>query len=230
MSEGARGELRPPPLARLGWEALSGLELGRLLLRSPWLLKAPRGDAPVTVLPGLGADDASTLPLRSFLRRLGHEVNGWNLGRNRGDVPALLPQVSDAVLAFAERRGEPVHLIGQSLGGVIAREAARDHPEAIAQVITLGTPVVGGPAYTRVGAAYGSDRRGSISAAMSGRLATSIQVPITAVYSRRDGIVAWEACLDQDNPRVTNVEVGSSHFGMGLDPEVWELTAGRLSR
>ena len=65
---------------------------------------------------------------------------------------------------------------------------------------------------------------------MSGRLATPIQVPITAVYSRRDGIVAWEACLDQDNPGATNVEVSSSHFGMGLDPEVWELTAGRLSR
>lgn len=230
MSAGPGGQLRPPPLARLGWEALSGIELGRLLLRSPWLLRAPRGDASVAVLPGFGADDASTLPLRSFLRRLGHEVGGWNLGRNRGDVSALLPRVSEAVLALAKRRGRPVHLIGQSLGGVIARETARDHPEAIAQVITLGTPVVGGPAYTRVGAAYGADQRAAISAAMRDRLATPIEVPITAVYSRRDGIVAWEACLDHDNPRATNVEVTSSHFGMGIDPTVWALAAGLLSR
>ena len=62
--------LRPPPLARLGWEALAGLELARLLAASPGLLRAPRGERAVLVLPGFAADDASTLPLRAFLRRL----------------------------------------------------------------------------------------------------------------------------------------------------------------
>jgi alpha-beta hydrolase superfamily lysophospholipase len=221
--------LRPPPLARLGWEALSVLELGRLAAHGHRLARAPRGEAPVIVLPGFGADDISTVPLRSFLRRLGHEVEGWTLGRNRGDVEALLPKVAERVRILCERRGEQVHLIGQSLGGVLARELARDEPARVAQVITLGTPVVGGPSYTRVGFAYERAQRARIAATMRRRNRVPIRVPITAIYSRRDGIVAWQACIDHDNPRVEHVEVSSSHFGMGVDPAVWLLTAKLLA-
>jgi pimeloyl-ACP methyl ester carboxylesterase len=221
--------LQPPPIGRLAWEVLSGAELGRLLLRSPALLAAPRGDAPVAVLPGYGADDASTLPLRTFLRRLGHEVQGWSLGRNRGDVEALLPRVTEGVRALAERHGRPVQLIGQSLGGVLARELARNEPDRIAQVITLGTPVVGGPSATRLGFRYSPQQRARISAVIEQRNRIPITVPITAVFSRRDGIVAWEACIDDHNPQVDHIEVSSSHLGMGLDPAVWMLAARRLS-
>ena len=221
--------LGPPPRELLAWEALSGLELGRLLARSPWLLAAPRGDAPVLVLPGYGADDASTLPLRWFLRRLGHDVEGWALGRNRGDVPALMPRVARAVAAIAERRGEPVHLIGQSLGGVLARETARDRPEAVAQVITLGTPVIGGPAHTRVGGQRDPATLARIDARIRARNRIPIRVPLTVVYSRRDGIVNWRACIDDDNSHAEHVEVTSSHLAMGIDPKVWELAAERLA-
>jgi alpha-beta hydrolase superfamily lysophospholipase len=221
--------LRPPPLARLGWEALSAIELGRLAARSPRLARAPRGEAPVIVLPGFGADDLSTVPLRSFLRRLGHEVEGWALGRNGGDVEALLPKVAERARILSERRGEPVHLIGQSLGGVLARELARDQPACVSQVITLGTPVVGGPSYTRVGFAYEAAEQARIAAAVRQRNRIPIRVPVTAVYSRRDGIVAWEACIDHDNPQVDHVEVSSSHFGMGIDPDVWLLSARLLA-
>jgi pimeloyl-ACP methyl ester carboxylesterase len=221
--------LQPPSVGLLAWEALSGLELGRLLLRSPALRAAPRGNALVAVLPGYGADDASTLPLRTFLRRLGHEVGGWSLGRNRGDVEALLPKVTEGVLELGERRGESVHLIGQSLGGVLARELARNRPERIAQVITLGTPVAGGPAHTRLAFRYTDDQRALISAAVEERNRIPIRVPITAVFSRRDGIVAWQACIDEHNPQVEHVEVSSSHLGMGLDPAVWLLAARLLN-
>ena len=221
--------LQPPPLARLRWEALSGLELGRLAARSLRLAGAPRGQAPVIVLPGFGADDISTVPLRSFLRRLGHEVEGWALGRNGGDVEALLPKVAERAHILAERRAQPVHLIGQSLGGVLARELARDQPAHVAQVITLGTPVVGGPSYTRMGFAYEDAQRARITAAIRQRNRVPIRVPVTAVYSRRDGIVAWQACIDHDNPGVEHVEVSSSHFGMGIDPDVWLLSAKLLA-
>jgi len=219
----------PPPLGRLGWEALSALELGRLAARGVELARAPRGQAPVMVLPGFGADDLSTVPLRTFLRRLGHEVEGWSLGRNGGDVAALLPRVAERARILSARRNEPVHLVGQSLGGVLARELARDQPARVAQVITLGTPVVGGPQHTRVGFAYDARERARIAATIRKRNRIPIRVPITAVYSRRDGIVAWEACIDRDNPQVEHVEVSSSHFGMGLDPEVWLLTAKLLA-
>jgi hypothetical protein len=221
--------LQPPPLGLLAWEALSGIELGRLLLRSPALRSAPRGNAGVAVLPGYGADDASTLPLRSFLRRLGHEVQGWSLGRNRGNVQALLPRVTEGVLELAERRAEPVHLIGQSLGGVLARELARNEPDRVAQVVTLGTPVVGGPSRTRLGFRYTPEERARVSALIDERNRIPITVPVTAVYSRRDGIVAWQACIDKHNLHVEHVEVSSSHLGMGLDPAVWLLAARLLA-
>jgi alpha-beta hydrolase superfamily lysophospholipase len=209
---------------------LAGLELGRLAARSHRLARAPRGDAQVIVLPGFGADDLSTVPLRMFLRGLGHEVEGWTLGRNAGNVETLLPKVSERVRLLAERRAEPVHLIGQSLGGVLAREVARDEPARVAQVITLGTPVVGGPAYTRLGFAYDGRQRARIAATIRRRDRIPIDVPVTAVYSRRDGIVAWEACIDHVNRGVEHVEVSSSHFGMGIDPDVWLLTAKLLGR
>lgn len=222
--------IKPPPFGRLAWEAVSGVELGRLLVRSPELLAAPRGDASVAVLPGYGADDASTLPLRTFLRRLGHQVQGWSLGRNRGDIEALLPRVTDGVRVLAERRGRPVHVIGQSLGGVLARELARNEPDRIAQVITLATPVVGGPSHTRLAFRYTPQERARIAAAIEARNRIPITVPVTAVFSRRDGIVAWQACIDEHNPQVDHVEVSSSHLGMGLDPAVWMLAARLLSQ
>lgn len=221
--------LSPPPLGLLAGEALSGLELGRLLVRSPALRAAPRGDAPVAVLPGLGADDASTLPLRFFLRRLGHEVQGWSLGRNRGDVPALVPRVSRAVAELAERHGRPVHLIGQSVGGVIAREIARDEPAHVARVITLGTPVIGGPSYTRLASRWTPEERARIAALTEKRNRIPITVPLTVVYSRRDGIVSWEACIDTVNAHAEHVEVSSSHLAMGVDPKVWLLCSERLA-
>jgi pimeloyl-ACP methyl ester carboxylesterase len=231
MSVGARPEqLRPPPVTRLAWEALTGRELARLLIAAPSLLGGPRGTTTVVVLPGFRAGDASTFPLREFLRRLGHTVEGWGLGVNRGDVPALMPRVAQQVADVARRHGEPLHLIGQSLGGVLAREAARDRPEAVAQVITLGSPVVGGPSYTRVAMAYPERRLAESRRGIAQRNRTPIRVPITAVYSRRDGIVAWEACIDRANPHVEHVEVGSSHFGMALDLTVWHLVAERLAQ
>ena len=229
MATRTRAQLRPPPTARIAWETLSGLELARLLVAAPSLRAAPRSQAPVLVLPGFRADDLSTFPLREFLRRLGHEVRGWDLGVNRGDVPALMPRVAAGVAAFADRRGEPVHLVGQSLGGVLARETARDLPEVVAQVITLGTPVLGGPSYTRVASAYPEQRLARIRRGIEERNRIPIRVPVTAVYSKRDGIVAWEACIDTDNPKVEHVEVKSPHLGMGLDPTVWKLLAERLA-
>ena len=125
--------------------------------------------------------------------------------------------------------GRPVHLVGQSLGGVLAREVAREHSGAVAQVITLGTPVVGGPAHTRVGLAYDAERVAEIQTGIEARNRVPIDVPVTAVYSRRDGIVNWRACIDDVSPRAVNVEVGSSHLGGGIDPEVWALVARLLA-
>jgi hypothetical protein len=217
---------------RLVQEGLTLGELPRLLWNLPDLAAQPRGDgAPVLVLPGFGTGDASTLLLRAYLGRLGHRVRGWGLGLNRGDVGALVPRVLGATDRLAQASGRRVRLIGWSLGGVLARETARERPDAVERVVTLGSPVVGGPKYTTVGAWYA--QRGfdldEIEAAVAERDRTPIRVPITAIYSRRDGIVAWQACIDRVSPQVEHVEVRTTHLGLGFSPEVYRIVARRLA-
>jgi pimeloyl-ACP methyl ester carboxylesterase len=135
------GGRRPAP-GLLLTEPIRGLaDLTALLLAVPALLTAPRGDGHgVLVFPGLLAGDASTVPLRAFLRWLGYDVRGWALGRNQGPTEAVLTGLPRAVLDHSERTGRPVSLIGWSLGGIYAREMARRHPRQVRQVITLGSP------------------------------------------------------------------------------------------
>ena len=206
-------------------------DVAQSVARLPLLAMQPRGDgAPVLVLPGFGASDASTAPLRAFLRLLGHDAHGWELGTNGGDVAALLPRV----IAQLERRaagGERVRLVGWSLGGVLAREAARERPELVERVVTLGSPVVGGPKYTAAGRTY--QQRGvdldALEATIAERERTPLRVPVTAIYSKRDGVVAWQACIDRHNAQVEHIEVSSSHAGLGVHAEVYALIAQRLA-
>lgn len=221
-----------PPAARTFRELGAAVELARLLTRLGTLSKHPRGSGePVMVLPGFSAGDRSTLVLRAHLRRLGYRVSGWGLGKNTGDVPALIPRVIEAVTTLAQREGGPVRLIGWSLGGYLAREAARDLPQHVAQVITLGSPVIGGPRFTTTAPIYraaGTDF-GEIDRFIEERGKTPIQAPITAVYSKTDGIVEWRACIDRTSPRVEHVRVRASHIGLGFSPEVLGVIASKLA-
>jgi esterase/lipase len=208
-------------------------DLARGMLDLPLALLAPRGASePVLLLPGYSAGDRSLWPLRNFLRHLRWRASGWGLGVNRGDLPTLLPRVTEIVDRTAQRAGHAVRLVGWSMGGFLAREVARDHGDLVAQIVTLGTPVVGGPKYTAVAALF--RRRGydidALAAHCDARSSRRIDVPITAIYSRRDGVVAWQACIDRCNPDVEHVEVASTHTGLGFDVRVWRIVADRLAR
>jgi len=209
------------------------IELPKLLIQLPDLAKQPRGRGErVLVLPGYGASDASTAVLRAYLGLLGYRPVGWGLGRNGGDVAKLLPDVVQRLESLAREDGAPIRLIGWSLGGYLAREAARERPQAAHQVITLGSPVVGGPKYTAVAAAY--RRRGvdldAVEAAVEARNSMPLETRITAIYSRSDGIVAWQACIDRHAPNVEHVEVETSHLGLGLSAAVFRIIAAHLAR
>lgn len=225
-------EIRPPSRGATMREGLTAFEPARLMLNSIRLARQPRGDGrTVIVMPGLGAGDASTVPLRSYIQALGYDARGWGLGRNDGNVPALVAQMTVSVRRIVERSGRKVPLVGWSLGGVVSREIARDHPDLVEQVITMGTPVVGGPKYTRVGDIY--RRRGVDIDAMAARVAQRderpITVPITAIYTKADGVVAWRACLDPTSPDVEHVEVRTTHLGLGVHHEVFIEIARRLA-
>jgi pimeloyl-ACP methyl ester carboxylesterase len=204
-----------------------------MLFAAPWLARAPRGDGHgVLVLPGFLATDTSTGVLRRFLRMLGYNVRGWEIGRNVGPTERVLDQLPRAVIAFANWTGRPVSVIGWSLGGVYARELARQDPERIRQVITLGSPFAIGD--SRQSRADGLYRRRAHQHAIDRipppeQIMRPIPVPSTAVYSRRDGIVSWQACIEPPTELHDNIEVRCSHLGFGVDPSTLWLLADRLA-
>lgn len=222
----------PPPKALLRLEPLGWLESPRLLPAAPRLARVPRGDGRVVIdVPGWKAPEVSMAPLRRYLDALGWDARpwgrGWNQGDTRGDVVAML----DVVRRAADESGRPVSLVGWSLGGVISREVARELPSLVDRVVTFGSPIVGGPSYT-IGARSWGEEVSAHAAEVSAQRERErpITVPVTAIFSKRDGIVTWSACLDRTSPDVTHVEVGSTHVGMGWDPDVWEVVARALAR
>jgi pimeloyl-ACP methyl ester carboxylesterase len=236
MSTAESDVSRPPALRWFVTEPLRGaISLVRLPLARTLLNSAPRGDGRgVLVLPGLLADDVSTRPLRGFLRRLDHRVYGWGLGRNRGPTREVVDGLPRRLEHVAERTGQPVSLIGWSLGGILARELARRHPDVVQQVITLASPYMRDETMpSRADSAY---RRGSTEHvggnddASWERMRRPIPVPSTAVYSRTDGIVHWRACISPVDATHENVEVRAGHLGIGVDTAVLWLLADRLAQ
>lgn len=221
-----------PMPSRVIREARGLVELPRLLLSWPALARQPRGyGRPVIILPGYGAGDGSTAILKSYLRLLGYRARGWGLGRNTGKASELLPRILKRVASLGRRSNQKVSLIGWSFGGYLARELARERADLIGRVITLGTPVIGGPKYTVVARAF--RRRGidvdAIAAEVESRNQMSLITPVIAIYSRADAVVAWQACIDRNAANVEHIEVRTTHLGFGFSPEVYKIIAQRLA-
>jgi pimeloyl-ACP methyl ester carboxylesterase len=228
-------DLRRPARWELLRESRVVVERLALELTLPRLrAAAPRGSGePVMVVPGVGADDGWTARLRGFVSSIGYDAAGWGLGRNSGNVWKLVPRLAERVERVSSDRRGAVRLIGWSLGGYLAREVARDHPERVERVISLGAPIVGGPTYTASAPMY--VRKGydldEIGAQVKERERTPIRVPVFAVFSRTDAVVAWGACIDVfDNPHVEHHEVAASHLGLVNSPRVFRLIAQLLAR
>jgi alpha/beta superfamily hydrolase len=225
--------IEPPAASGMVREALCLVELTRLLLRFPFLFNQPRGKRePVLIFPPHGTGDGSTTLLKAYLRLLGYRARGWGLGRNQGNMTELLPRALRRLASFAKRSNQKVALIGWSFGGYLARELARERPELISRVITLGTPVIGGPKYTALCETY--RKRGMDIEAIATEIefrnqAAPLETPVMAIYSRTDAIVAWQACIDEHTPNVEHVEVCTTHFGFGFSADVYKIIAQRLA-
>lgn len=224
----------PPWPLSLTDPARAAVEFGLLVGALPLRRAVPTGDGhPVLVLPGLLAGDGSTLVLRRILRRLGYRVHGWRLGRNIGPTAEAVAGMGERLQDLHARYRAPVSVIGWSLGGIYARAMGRRRPEAIRQVITLGTPFrLADHNQTRASAAF---NRFSHLHIERGRVPLELEteplpVPSTSIYSKCDGVVAWQACLDMPSPRAENIAVIGSHFGYGHNPAVIWAVADRLAQ
>ena len=223
--------LRPPPARSSFMEARALLEFSSLLPAAAGLLTLPRGDGrQVMALPGFGADDASTWPLRQFLASLGYRPLPWGLGVNQD--PEVAAEQLLARLPTVQNTGEPITLIGWSLGGIVARLIAHHAPDAVREVITMGTPVEGGPKYTSMGSFY-ARRAGinldSFEAHVHAVNARGIDAPLTVIFSKSDAVVGWRAAIDRYNDHARHVEVRSSHIGLGANPTVYRIIARTLA-
>jgi pimeloyl-ACP methyl ester carboxylesterase len=222
----------PPSRELLLLEVRAIWELTAFFATYPLLRLAARGDGhAVLVVPGLAASDTSTRPLRRFLTDQGWSPHGWQLGANHGPRPGVEARLQERLASRFRASGRQVSVIGWSLGGIFARELARRAPEQVRTVITLGSPFAGVPRasnawrlYERVSERKVDDYPGRQ------HMKTPPPVPATAVFSRSDGIVAWQGCLERAGPTSESIEVEGSHCGLGHNPLVLYAIADRLAQ
>jgi len=228
----AEADSRAPSALLMLLESRAPWEWAASIAALPWLAQAPRGDAhPVLVLPGLAAGDATTVALRQYIAALGYAAYPWDLGLNFGPRAGVIEQCRALVRELHARHGERVSLIGWSLGGVFARELAKEMPRATRCVITLGAPFAGHPRATNAWRLYrmvsGHD---PVSDQSFATLREPPPAPTTSLYSRSDGIVSWRCSVNPQRPQAENIEIVASHLGLGMHPLALYAIADRLAQ
>lgn len=215
---------------RAVFEALS------VVMHRNLLKELPRGKGePVMVLPGLGTNDLSTVVLRQFLKDLGYTPYGWKLGINRGYKPHYEEKLLVNARKLYLRHHKPVKLIGWSMGGIYARELAKMDHTAVSQVITMGSPFSGGKTQkTNVNTLYRILNGQKIRNTHDSRalyLPQAPPVPSTAIYSKTDGVVSWQYCIEYgEDEHLESIEVKGSHLGLGFNSMVYMILADRLAQ
>ncbi|MEO0574441.1 MAG: hypothetical protein AAF004_03185 [Pseudomonadota bacterium] len=252
--------LSPPKRWAVLGESRAAIDVARMwlpLAASECAKQDVRQDRFIIVVPGFAAGDASTKPLRRYLQNNGYRAEGWGLGRNlagadlnasledltdrwdpepqveyngEAGVPYLCDRLTERVQARYDDVQVPITLVGWSLGGYLAREAARDLPDIVDQVITMGSPIIGGPKYTTAAKFFTARNQDLdwIEREIEKREVRPIQQPITAIYSKSDGVVGWAAAQDYFSKDVQHIEVSGAHIGLGFNPTVWRHVMAAL--
>ncbi len=187
---------------------------------------------PVLVIPGFLGSDYSTGLLRKFINKLGYKAYDWGLDRNLAnfdDLEFLAIKIDN----LFKKHNKKVSLIGWSLGGVYARQLAKQKKEKVRQVITLGSPFNGANEPNNVRWLFNNVKQwqgtDEIDEETIADLPIPAPVPTTAIYSKEDGVVPWEVCIEKEEDAIhQNVQVHGSHLGMGANPSVFYIIADRL--
>ena len=227
---------RPSPVVFAAEGVRGSAEFAGFGAALPLLCRQPRGDGrPVLVLPGFTASDLSTEAMRRWLNCIGYDAWDWSQGRNVGPTPKIVEGLLARFDHIRHSTGHTVTLIGWSLGGLYARALADRAPHDVRHVITLGSPFrLAVTQETNAGALFDlltplhRQERPHTSAFRREPYRGAPPVPSTAIFTRGDGVVPWESCLDEPGRRSENIEVHGSHVGLGHNPAALLVIADRL--
>ena len=246
-----------PSLAAVLRESSAVAEIGRYALRAAGDRRARRGSSyasdagtrladPVILVPGFLAGDVMLALMAGALRAHGFRTYPSRMHANVGCTRDAAAHLEARLESIAMRRGSRVQIVGHSLGGLLARGVAVRRPDLVSNIVTMGSPMLAPGAHHRSLAASldllvrlsragvpglmsqecvgGSCAEQSFS---ESRQPLAPDVGFTAIYSKRDGIVDWRACVD---PLAEPVEVRASHLGMAFDPRVIDSVSSALAR
>jgi hypothetical protein len=220
-----------PSLRDLVSEGLAVLREMRRSPRSIHLGPVPLGDGhPVIVLPAFLCSDTMGRGFREWLSALGYAVKGWGAGVNLGPTAGTVRAVDAILRRCTEASGHKASLVGVSLGGVLARALAATHPERVRRVITVCSPFrlptasPLEPFYRALGPLHSGQNL------MLEQLTAPPPVPTTAIYSKKDGVVAWRSCVDDPGPNRENIAIeGAHHSTMLANAKTLRVIAERLA-
>jgi hypothetical protein len=219
------GDDRPPS----GWRRLSeGLWLLPRLLRGFGEVEVlgPEDGPPAYVVPGFIASDKTCSGLRHALADAGWRTYPWDLGLNRGAHADVLRHIRQRLEVIHD--GRPVLLVGWSLGGVFARELAREVPDMVRAVVTLGSPFSGDPHMNNVWRLYEWVAGHKVDDPPVLHYSAKPPVPQLALWSRKDGIVAPRAARGLDGERDKQVEIGCGHMAFGVSRKAGQRIAREI--
>ena len=213
--------------------------------RTPYASLTPvRSVEPVVLVPGFMAGDSSLLLMSRHLRKLGYRTYRSTMHANVGCTQEASYALERRIEAIAIKRERKVTIVGHSLGGLLARGIASRRPDLVEGIVTMGSPLLAPGAIHSVlafdlsivialrrmglGGMMGDDCTSGDCARLSWEQARDEldpDVAFTSVFSRRDGIIDWRGCLD---PAARTVEVRTSHLGMAVDPDVFDVVSHAL--
>jgi len=241
-----------PAFVPMWREVFTGVDWLRLRAdRVFYGLGVTRGNgAGVVTVPGFLGSDIYLREMNFWLRRIGYTARRSNIGLNMDCPDILADHLLQTVERTCDETGQPVHLIGHSLGGMLSRAVARFAPELIGSVITLGSPFRGIRSHPRVLRTGDFVRRriearqherpahkpmqdSCFSGACNCQFAEALRsglpdsIPQTAVYTKTDGVVEWSVCITGD-PTI-DVEVRGTHCGLAFNAAVYRIISERLA-
>lgn len=221
---------RPPPIRLLLAEGRVLRDWARARVKPVVAQREPVGDdAPVMTLPGFCAGDLSMAQMRRNLRAAGFRARGWGMGPNLGARPDTLERIHARVADIAEREGRAVHLVGWSLGGVMAREYAKQHPDLVAGVVTMGSPFSGSRRANHAWRLYRIVAGHSVdNPPIAFSEAPRPPMPTYALWSASDGVVAPACAHGEPHESDRAIELACGHMGFAYVQESIDAVIGCL--